>query len=152
MIVPSMHDQRPTRDTTSLEEATISNIWEILSLWSCWSRRVSVPSKTYIPSSTSYAVRPRTRIPETAFPESYLLTETEDKIIDDILKLLNTHGITSHQSLSLLERLGRIIEMGQRAAGPRDGCVEGLYLEWVRQRAKRISYSSHPSTNPVVYE
>ncbi len=60
---------------------------------------------------------PRTRIPETAFPEPYLLTETENKIIDDILELLNKNGLTSHQSLNhLLERLGGIIEMGQRVA------------------------------------
>ena len=55
---------------------------------------------------------PRSNIPETAFPEPYLLTETENTIIDDILKLLNKHGLTSHQSMNLLERSGRIIEMG----------------------------------------
>ena len=54
--------------------------------------------------------------PETAFPEPYLLTEAENKIIDDILELLNKNGLTSHQSMNLLERLGRIIEMGQRVA------------------------------------
>jgi len=59
---------------------------------------------------------PRASIPATAFPEPYLLTETENTIIDDILEMLNTHGLTSHQSLNLLERLGRIIEMGQRVA------------------------------------
>ena len=59
---------------------------------------------------------PHAKIPDTAFPEPYLLTETENKIIDDILALLNQHGLTSHQSLNLLERLGRIIEMGQRVA------------------------------------
>lgn len=59
---------------------------------------------------------PRAPIPETAFPEPYLLTETENKIIDDILELLNKVGLTSHQSQNLLERLGRIIEMGQRVA------------------------------------
>jgi hypothetical protein len=32
---------------------------------------------------------PRARIPQTAFPEPHLLTETENKIIDDILELLN---------------------------------------------------------------
>ena len=57
---------------------------------------------------------PRASIPETAFPEPYLLTETENTIIDNILELLNKHGLTSHQSQNLLERLGRIIEMGQR--------------------------------------
>jgi len=59
---------------------------------------------------------PGASIPETAFPEPYLLTETENTIIDDILELLNKHGLTSHQSQNLLERLGRIIEMGQRVA------------------------------------
>ena len=44
------------------------------------------------------------------------LTETENKIIDDILELLNKNGLTSHHSMNLLERLGRIIEMGQRVA------------------------------------
>ena len=55
----------------------------------------------------------RARIPETAFPEPYLLTDTENTIIDDILEQLNKQGLTSHQSLNLLERLGRIIETGQ---------------------------------------
>ena len=59
---------------------------------------------------------PRATIPETAFPEPDLLTEAENNIIDDILALLNKHGLTSHQSQNLLERLGRIIEMGQRLA------------------------------------
>jgi hypothetical protein len=59
---------------------------------------------------------PHARIPKTAFPEPYVLTETENTIIDDILELLNKHGLTSHQSQNLLERLRRIIEMGQRVA------------------------------------
>ena len=59
---------------------------------------------------------PRASIPETAFPEPDLLTETENMIIDDILALLNKHGLTSHQSQNLLERLGSIIEIGQRLA------------------------------------
>ena len=59
---------------------------------------------------------PLARIPETAFPEPYVLTETEDKIIDYILALLNKHGLTLQQSQNLLERLGRIIGMGQRVA------------------------------------
>ena len=56
------------------------------------------------------------KIPGTAFPEPYLLTETENRIIDEILELLNKHGLTSHQSQNLLERLGRIIKMRQRVA------------------------------------
>ena len=59
---------------------------------------------------------PRAPIPETAFPEPYLLTKTENTIIDDNLGLLNKYGLTSHQSMNLLERLGNIIERGQRVA------------------------------------
>lgn len=33
-------------------------------------------------------------------------TKTENKIIGDILPLLNKNGLTSHQSLNLLEQLG----------------------------------------------
>ena len=46
----------------------------------------------------------------------YLLNETENKIVDDILALLNRHGQTSQPSISLLERLDGIIEIGQRVA------------------------------------
>ena len=51
------------------------------------------------------------RIPETAFPDPYFFTGTEHAIVDDIPTLLNTNGLTSHQSPNLLERLGEIIEM-----------------------------------------
>jgi hypothetical protein len=40
----------------------------------------------------------------------------ENKIIDVILAVFNTNGLTSQQSMNLLERLGGIIEMGQRVA------------------------------------
>ena len=59
---------------------------------------------------------PRASIPATAFPEPYLIIETENTIIDDILEPLNNHGLTSHQTQNLLERLGGIIEMAQRVA------------------------------------
>lgn len=59
---------------------------------------------------------PRARIPEPVYPEPEVLSQTEERIIDEMLALLNQHGLNSHQSLDLLERLGRIIEMGQRLA------------------------------------
>ena len=52
---------------------------------------------------------PRARIPETTFPDPYLFTDTEHKIIDES-SLLNTNGLISHQSSNLLEQLGGIME------------------------------------------
>ena len=110
-----MSEQRPKRDTMSIEEATISNMWEIAAIVEL------LEQKGFCTKQDLHTIidelrrkNPHARIPETTFPEPYVLTETENTIIDDILALLNKHGLTSHQSQNLLERLGRIIEIGQR--------------------------------------
>ena len=110
-----MSQERPKRDTMSLEEATISNMWEIAAIVEVLERKGLCTKQDLYDIITEFRREsPRARIPETAFPEPYLLTATENKIIDDILALLNREGLTSHQSLNLLDRLGRIIEMGLR--------------------------------------
>ena len=112
-----MSDDRPKRETMSIEEATISNMWEIAAIVEVLERKgLCSKEDLYDIISEFRRKNPRATIPETAFPGPDLLTETENTIIDDILALLNKHGLTSHQSQSLLERLGRIIEMGQRVA------------------------------------
>jgi hypothetical protein len=106
---------RPKRDTMSLEEATISNMWEIAAIVELLERKGLCTKQDLFDIITELRRKnPRAKIPETAFPEPYMLTESENKIIDGMLELLNKHGLTSRQSLDLLERLGRIIEMGQR--------------------------------------
>jgi hypothetical protein len=101
----------------SVEEATISNMWEIAAIVELLEQKgLCTKQDLHTIIDELRKKSPRARIPETAFPEPYLLTETENNIIDDILELLNKHGLTSHQSQNLLERLGRIIEMGQRVA------------------------------------
>ena len=112
-----MSDDRPKRDSMSLEEATISNMWEIAAIVELLEQKgLCTKQDLHAIIDELRKKNPRARFPETAFPEPYLLTETENTIIDDILELLNKNGLTSHQSMNLLERLGRIIEMGQRVA------------------------------------
>jgi hypothetical protein len=112
-----MSEDRPKRESMSIEEATISNMWEIAAIVEVLERKGLCTKQDLYNIITEFRRRnPRASIPETAFPEPYLLTEPENKIIDDILELLNKHGLTSQQSQNLLERLGRIIEMGQRVA------------------------------------
>ena len=114
---PPMSDQRPKRDSMSLEEATVSNMWGIDAIVEVLGRKGLCMKQDPYDIITEFRLKnPGASIPETAFPEPYLLTETENTIIDDILEPLNKHGLTSHQSQNLLERLGRIIEMGQRVA------------------------------------
>jgi hypothetical protein len=112
-----MSDDRPKRDTMSLEEVTISNMWEIAAIVEVLERKGLGTKRDLLTIVDELRQKnPHARIPETAFPGPYLLTETEHKIIDDILELLNKHGLTSHHAQNLLERLGRIIEMGQWVA------------------------------------
>ncbi|MBU6433266.1 MAG: hypothetical protein KJS98_08115 [Nitrospirae bacterium] len=112
-----MSHDRPKRETMPLEEATISNMWEIAAIVELMEQKGFCTKQDL--HTIIHELRrknPRARFPEMAFPEPYLLTETENTIIDDILELLNKHGLTSHQSLNLLERLGGIIEVGQQLA------------------------------------
>jgi len=112
-----MSDQRPKRDTMSLEEATISNMWEIAAIVEILERKGLCSKQDLFDIITELRQKnPRATIPETACPEPYVLSQTEEKVIDDLLAVLNQHGLTSHQATNLLERLGRIIEMGQRLA------------------------------------
>ena len=108
---------RPKRESMSLEELAISNMWEMAAIVELLEKKGLCTKQDLYDIITELRNKnPRAKIPETAFPEPYLLTETENRIIDEILALLNKNGLTSHQSLTLLERLGSIIEMGQRLA------------------------------------
>ena len=88
----------------NIEEATISNMWEIAALVDLLEQN-GLCTKQDLHTIIDELRRKNLRdsIPETDFPEPYLLTETENTIIDDILALLNEHGLTSHQSQNLLE-------------------------------------------------
>ena len=110
-------EKHELRDYMFLEEATVSNMWEMAAIEDVLERKGVCTKQDIYDIITEFRRKnPRASIPETAFPEPYLHTETENTIIDDMLEMLNKHSLTSHQSLNLLELLGRIIEMGQWVA------------------------------------
>jgi hypothetical protein len=80
----------------SIEEATISNMWEIAALVEVLERKgICTKQDLYDTIAQLREKNPRARIPETVFPSPYLLSHTEEKVIDDILAVLNTHGMDS---------------------------------------------------------
>ena len=110
-----MSDQLLQRDTMSLDGATISNMWEMAALVEVLERKGLCTKQDLYDIITEFRLKnPCASIPETTFPELHLLTETEIKIVDDVLALLSKNGLNSYQSMDLLEWLGGIIEMGQR--------------------------------------
>jgi hypothetical protein len=54
--------------------------------------------------------------PLEAIPEPYGMNETEDKIIQAILDLLNAHGLTARQAKALFGRLNQLIDVGELLA------------------------------------
>lgn len=80
---------------------------------------------------------PRARVSETVFPDLYLLTDTKNKIVCDILELLNKRELTTHQSLALLERLGRTT-VGE--ACRQLGVSEQMFFAWKRKYAGLVGY------------
>jgi len=91
-----MSDDRPKRDSMSLEEATISHMWEIAAIVELLEQKGLCPKQDLSDIVTEFRKKnPCASIPETAFPEPHLLIETENKIIDGMLELLNKHGLTS---------------------------------------------------------
>ena len=106
---------RPKRESLSLEELAISNMWEIAALVELLEKKgLCTKQDLYDIIGELRRKNPRARTPETVFPSPYLMTQTEEKVIDDMLAVLNTHGMDATRSLELLEHLGRIIEMGMR--------------------------------------
>ena len=89
-----MSTDRPIRDAMSIEEATISNMWEIAAIVDVLERKGLCTKQDLYDIITEFRRKnPRASIPETAFPESYLLTEMGNKIIDDMLDLFYTNGL-----------------------------------------------------------
>ena len=99
----------------SLEETTISKMWEIAALVEVLERKGLCTKQDLLDILVELRTKsPRAKIPETAFPSPCLLSHTEENVIDDMFAVMNRHGIVSTQALELLDHMGRIIEMGTR--------------------------------------
>ena len=83
-----MSNDRQKRDSMSFEGTTVSNMWEIAAIVEVLERKGLCTKHDRYNIITEFRRKnSRTSIPETAFPEPYLLTETENTIIDDILRV-----------------------------------------------------------------
>lgn len=110
-----MSTDRPKRESLSLEELAISNMWEIAAIVELLEKKgLCTKQDLYDIIGELRRKSPRARTPETVFPSPYLMSQTEEQVINDMLAVINKHGIDATRSLELLEHLGRIIEMGMR--------------------------------------
>ena len=70
-----MSNDHPTRETMSIEEATVSNMWEIAAIVEVLERKGLCTKQDLYDIITEFRRKnPRASIPATAFPEPYLIT------------------------------------------------------------------------------
>jgi len=80
-----MSTDRPTRETMSLEEATISNMWEIPAIVEVLERKGPCTEQELCDNIIEFRRKnSQASIPETVFPEPYVLTETDNQFIENI--------------------------------------------------------------------
>jgi hypothetical protein len=92
-----MNDDRPKRERMPIEEATVSNIWAIVAIVKALEWKGLGKKQDRCDVITEFLCKtPCTSMLETVFPEPYLLTETENPIIDDIPEMPNENGLASH--------------------------------------------------------
>ena len=74
-----------------------SNMWEMAAIVEVLERKgLCAKQDLYEIIAEFRRMNPRAGLPETAFPEPYLLTETGNTIIDGILELLMVKGVNDH--------------------------------------------------------
>ena len=79
-----MSDDRPKREAMFIEEAALSNMWEVAAIVEVLERKgLCSKQNRYDIIAEFRRKNPRAKIPDTAFPEPYLLTGTENMIIDN---------------------------------------------------------------------
>jgi len=112
-----MAEKLDLKETVSIEELTISSMWEMAALMEVLERKAICTKQEVLDMIQELRRQNPTAVPPPEpFPEPYLLTEAENALIDRIFELFNATGLTAHQAKNLLARVRRLIDLGERLA------------------------------------
>jgi len=117
-----MAEKLDPNEIVTLEELALSSMWEMAALVEVLEKKGVLKKQDIFDAIRELRRKnPKARIPrefdahpDPAFPEPYLLTETSDALITQILDLLNGQKLTAHQAKALLHRCLRVVELGER--------------------------------------
>lgn len=110
-----MAEKLDPKEVVTLEELAISNMWEIAAIVKLLQRKgLCTKQDLHAIINNLRRGKSRARMPESVFPEPYLLTETENKLIQQILDLFNEQSLTAHQAKVVLARRERLIDIGEK--------------------------------------
>ena len=105
------------KETVTIAGITITNMWEIAALLEVLSRKGILTKQEVLDAIQEMRKKnPNTASPHQPFPEPYLLTETQDRIIQAILDVFVKEGVTTQQAKSLLGRVDVLLNVGEKVA------------------------------------
>jgi hypothetical protein len=113
-----MAEKLDPKETISILELTVSHMWSIAALVEVFERKGLLTKQevrdviTELRRQTPKA--DQANPPLDAIPEPYLMQDTEDRVIQGILDLLNMNGLTAQQARSLLGKLHLLIDLGEQ--------------------------------------
>lgn len=106
------------KETVTIAGIAISNMWEIAALLEVLTRKGILTKQDVLNAVQDLRRKnPQAVTPDQEpFPEPYLLTEIQDRIIQQILDVFVKEGITPKQAKSLLGKIDVLLELGEKLA------------------------------------
>lgn len=110
-----MAESLDPKQIMTIEELAISSMWEMAALLEILERK-GICTKQEVLDMIQELRRNNAKAvpPAEQLPEPYLLTEVENALIDRLFELFNASGLNAHQARNLLERVRRLVELGER--------------------------------------
>ena len=113
-----MTDKTPLKESISILELTVSHMWSIAALVELLERKGLLTKQEVRDVITTLRRRTpkadQASPPLETIPEPYLMRDTEDRIIQGILDLLNANSLTAQQARSLVGKLHLLIDLGEQ--------------------------------------
>lgn len=113
-----MADTLDPKETVTIAGIAISNMWEIAALLEVLTRKGLLTKQEVLNAIQDLRRKnPQAVTPDQEpFPEPYLLTEIQDRIIQQILDVFVKEGVTTKQAKSLLGKVDVLLDVGEKVA------------------------------------
>ena len=110
-----MAEQLDPKETVTLDELTISGMWEMAGLVEVLQQKGLLKKQEILDAITDLRRKnPLAPLPKEPLPQPSRIAEIESQLIGDVLTLFDEKGLTREQALSLLGQLSVLIELVKR--------------------------------------
>ena len=110
-----MADKLDPKETVTLEELTISGMWEMAGLVEVLQQKGTLKKQEILNAIDELRRKnPLAQFPKEPLPKPSRITEIERELIGDVLALFDAQGLTREQALTLLGQFSILTELVKR--------------------------------------